>query len=433
MPYQPNETPSGTVNGVNTIFTLQNIPNPASTLQLYWNGVLQTQGIDYTLSGLTITFFVAPPTGSLVAYYWWGGVVAQLPPAAPPTGGHFTNTLQSVLNFASTHVELLPVTGIGGYLNEPGLSICNDALADLLTAENNWKINRKDYPNFLVTAPFKQDYIWAGSSSFVLGSSNQGWAIALASNSGITVSGGVVTVNTLEPHGFIVGNTVFLNGVVAQASNAANPAAYNSVLTTNSVGTIWTQGYAITAVTASSFSFAAVAGQNNGDILGAPGIFDYGWMQEAYMYMMTDTSAPYYNRLIYAKRQLPLSRIVEDPSLVAVQHDNGDGTLVIRFYMCPGTISWGAKLVYQVAAPLKTDPSQNWSPFPDHYAPLYRQAVLARMYRYVNSPKADAEYKKLQLEIAKAAGFDDNEQTDVTLVPSNPLLDDGLYYGFWDW
>jgi hypothetical protein len=345
----------------------------------------------------------------------------------------FTNTYQSVTNFCSTQIDLLPLSGVGGYSFEPALSICNDALADLLTAENNWKVNRKDLASFLVTAPFKQDYIWAGSSAFTLGSSNQGWAIALASNSGITVTAGVVTVNTIEPHQFSVGDTVFLNGVIAKTSNPADPAKYNGVLTTNNVNTTWTNGFAITAITSTSFSFAAVAGQNNGDILGAPGIFDYGWLQESYCYMMVDTSAPYYNRLLYAKRQLPLDRIVENPSLISVQHDNGDGTLNVRFYRCPGTISWGAKLSYQMASPVAVDLTATWKPFPDHFAPLYRQAVIYRMYRYLNSPRADAEYKKLQLEISKAAGYDDNEQTDVTLQPENPLLDDGLYYGFWNW
>lgn len=345
----------------------------------------------------------------------------------------FTNTFQSVVNFCSTQIDLLPLTGVGGYAFEPALSICNDALADLITAENNWKVNRKDYPNFLVTAPFKQDYIWGGASAFTLGSTNQGWAIALASNSGITVSGGVVTVNTLEPPQFAVGDAVFLNGIVAKTGNSANAANYNSVLTTNNVGTSWTGSHPITAVAPQSFSFAAGAGQNDGDILGAPGIFDYGWMQESYMYMMVDTSAPYYNRLIYAKRQLPLSRIVANPGAVSVQRDNGDGTLLFRFYQCPGNIAWGMKPTYQKAAPVAVDLTSTWAPFPDHFAPLYRQATLYRMYRYLNSPRADAEYKKLQLEISKASGYDDNEQTDVTLQPANPLLDDGLYYGFWDW
>lgn len=346
---------------------------------------------------------------------------------------HFTNSLQSVLNFCSTQAELIPLTGVGGYLQEPGLSMCNDALAGLLTAENNWKINRIDYPNYLVTAPFKQDYIWGGSSAFTIGASQQGWAISLASNSGITVSGGVVTVNTIEPHLFRVNDTVFLNGVVAQAGNAAIAAKYNSVFMQTLTGSSWSGGYMITAVTPTSFSFTAVVGQNDGDILGAPGIANYGWLQECYAYQMADTSAPQYNRLIYTKRQLAVARVVANPDSICVLSDNGDGTLNFRFYYCPGTICWGAKISYQASAPVKTDVSQSWAPFPDHYAPVYRQALIARMYRYLNSPRAEVEYQKLQAEIAKIAGYDDNEQTDVHIQPSIPLLDDGLYYGFWDW
>lgn len=345
---------------------------------------------------------------------------------------HFTNTLQSVLNFCSTQADLIPLTGVGGFNEEPGLSMCNDALAGLLTATYNLKINRKDYPNYLVTAPFKQDYIWGGASAFTILATQQGWAISLASNSGITVTGGVVTVNTLELHGFAVGDTVYLNGVAVKSGSTGDPTKYNSVITTNTTGTTWSNGYLITAVTPNSFSFAAVAGQNNGDVLGAPGIADFGWMQESVMYKMSDTGAPQFSKYLYAKRQLPIARVVADPESISVLADNMDGTLTVRFYYCPGTISYGAKLTYQMAAPVKIDVTQNWAPFPDHYAPLYRQAVVYLMYRYLNSPRADSEFKKLQLEIAKVAGFDDNEQTDVHMQPTVPLLDDGVIgTNFW--
>ncbi len=64
--------PTGSINGTNTSFTLPNSPNPAASLQLFLNGVLQQQGTgkDYTLSGATITMVVAPATGDvLLAWY----------------------------------------------------------------------------------------------------------------------------------------------------------------------------------------------------------------------------------------------------------------------------------------------------------------------------------------------------------------------------
>lgn len=61
-----NETPSGTINGVNTVFTLANTPNPTTSLELTTNGALQKAGgVDFTLSGNQITYVNAPPLGSI--------------------------------------------------------------------------------------------------------------------------------------------------------------------------------------------------------------------------------------------------------------------------------------------------------------------------------------------------------------------------------
>jgi hypothetical protein len=56
-----NETPSGSLDGVNQTFTLAAGPNPASSLQLVLNGDLQLQGVDYTLNSATVTFISTKP------------------------------------------------------------------------------------------------------------------------------------------------------------------------------------------------------------------------------------------------------------------------------------------------------------------------------------------------------------------------------------
>ena len=65
------ETPSGTINGSNTSFTLAHTPSPAAGLQLYKNGQqLIAGGADYTLATATITMTSAPATGDvLIAFY----------------------------------------------------------------------------------------------------------------------------------------------------------------------------------------------------------------------------------------------------------------------------------------------------------------------------------------------------------------------------
>lgn len=70
--FADGEIPGGTVNGTNATFTLAAGPSPAKSLELFKNGMLLCQGIDYTVSGATITFMNAavPQSGdSLEASY----------------------------------------------------------------------------------------------------------------------------------------------------------------------------------------------------------------------------------------------------------------------------------------------------------------------------------------------------------------------------
>jgi len=65
------EVPSGTINGVNTTFTLSFTPK-ANSVMFFVNGAFQREGSgqDFTISGRTITTASAPPNGSnLLAVY----------------------------------------------------------------------------------------------------------------------------------------------------------------------------------------------------------------------------------------------------------------------------------------------------------------------------------------------------------------------------
>ncbi len=66
--FSDEETPAGTINGTNPTFTLAFAPSPASAVSLYLNGLLMTQGVDYSISGNIITFLQAstPQTGDLL-------------------------------------------------------------------------------------------------------------------------------------------------------------------------------------------------------------------------------------------------------------------------------------------------------------------------------------------------------------------------------
>jgi len=66
--YSDAEVPSGIINGLNQIFTVANTPSPTSSVEVYHNGILMEQGVDYTISGATFTFSPAdvPQVGDIV-------------------------------------------------------------------------------------------------------------------------------------------------------------------------------------------------------------------------------------------------------------------------------------------------------------------------------------------------------------------------------
>jgi hypothetical protein len=66
--FSESETPAGVVDGANVNFILQSAPLPATSLQLFRNGMLQKAGIDYTLGGNTVTFLLVavPQPGDIL-------------------------------------------------------------------------------------------------------------------------------------------------------------------------------------------------------------------------------------------------------------------------------------------------------------------------------------------------------------------------------
>jgi hypothetical protein len=82
------DVPAGVVDGANQSFSLSSIPEPASSLALFRNGLLQKAGFDFTVTGRTIQFLAgsAPQPGdTLLASYRLsdsGGQTPSIYPAA---------------------------------------------------------------------------------------------------------------------------------------------------------------------------------------------------------------------------------------------------------------------------------------------------------------------------------------------------------------
>jgi hypothetical protein len=73
--YSDAETPGGTIDGINTAFTLGFAPSPIASLILFRNGLLQVHGFDYAIAGNAVTFFggsIPQPGDQLLASYRYG-------------------------------------------------------------------------------------------------------------------------------------------------------------------------------------------------------------------------------------------------------------------------------------------------------------------------------------------------------------------------
>ncbi len=119
------EMPAGSVNSSNTIYTLSAIPVPASSLELYRNGLVQTVGVDYTVSGTTVTFLpvAVPKSGDLIQAYYRVAGSSPAPlfadgevPAGAVSGSNTTFTLA----FAPSPAAGLRLFKNGVLLAQPG-------------------------------------------------------------------------------------------------------------------------------------------------------------------------------------------------------------------------------------------------------------------------------------------------------------------------
>lgn len=122
------EVPSGAINSSNTTFTLAHTPSSPESLKITVDRLLASYGVDYTLSGNTVTMAWAPATGSEMFSYYDdssagsgstgtvtsvtftgdGTVFSSTPSSAVTT----TGTLPAVLNTQSANKILAgPATG----------------------------------------------------------------------------------------------------------------------------------------------------------------------------------------------------------------------------------------------------------------------------------------------------------------------------------
>jgi hypothetical protein len=119
--FMDGDSPAGIVDGANTAFTLSATPNPASSLAVYRNGILQKAVQDYTANGNALTFVTAgapQPGDTLLASYRLGGDASGTAQSFPSP-----QVLCSGTGSATTGVAM---TSIGACSIPAGLLLAGD-------------------------------------------------------------------------------------------------------------------------------------------------------------------------------------------------------------------------------------------------------------------------------------------------------------------
>lgn len=293
--YTDLETPAGTINGTNAVFTLANTPYPTASLSLFKNGVLQRPSTDYLLSGNTVTFQTPaiPKTGdTLVSSYRLSNNVA----VAGAAGGHLSgfypnpqvaNGVLSDINIASaaaitesklalnypTHSNVNDPTAseksaLGGTAGIPGaankfVTNADPRLTDSRTAATHGLLNTQ-HGDTTPGTPVRGDVIVAqgGTATWTklpLGQANR----CLMSN------GSDAVWNTCLFTGFNIGSIPFVDGSgnLTQDNNSLYWDAANKRLSVGSNQSLATGYFWDSTATTGKTSLVIRAGQGQGVVV----------------------------------------------------------------------------------------------------------------------------------------------------------------------
>jgi hypothetical protein len=111
IPYA--ETPTGVVDGVNGIFTLANTPSSALAVIVVLDGVVQYNGVDYTVVGVTITFTTPPEIGSSIFAYYNTLGTSGIPPYAIKSASYTLTENDDTIEVDTAGIIITARTAVG--------------------------------------------------------------------------------------------------------------------------------------------------------------------------------------------------------------------------------------------------------------------------------------------------------------------------------
>lgn len=328
-----------------------------------------------------------------------------------------TLTPQYIIDVVLTSKGMKPLVNVGGIANQPGLSICNQTLQQLLSAPYAWRFNKNAIGVFTTIAN-QQDYLISGCNIVRTGR----WALHVnAQNStngaGLTQSGTTVTAtfNDFAPNGYPAGSGPVVGDPIVVAG--AKDSKYNISAT-------------VTAATSSTLQYTAAGGAGTPD--GGQGISNINWMEHVTLsdFQSSATVIPVHDVEIAAS--LPMESIIQPPMKFAYQVDTvftGSNLSItcplIRAWPVPSSQIWGVYLFFQAKAPRIASLSGTWTPWPDDLEYVLVTGVKAFALDWWEDPRSANSMIIFNQMILKALGSKDQELRHESMFPDLPLVRGG--------
>lgn len=260
---------------------------------------------------------------------------------------------------------------------------------------------------------------WIGSYQLVAIPDNfhivlQGTPGQFGALTAVSVSGNITTVTV--PNDMSIGDVMTFENIVT-----------NAVLNGTTVTLLSVTPTQVTFITPTGVTI--IPGSDTGTIYatntGAPGIWNFGWMEAAAIIDINNNSFPLPVTPVDAVHRLsPEYTSTGDNFSLSCEHDYGNGVLQFRLSQPVSTYPFAFSAVYQAKAPVFTS-GESIFQWPDDLSHVLFEMCLWQGMRFAYGATATETQSQMQmaaLALQNALASEDREANDMALTPNFTLM-----------
>lgn len=344
-----------------------------------------------------------------------GGFGGPFVPVTPVIASSNSSiTLQNIVDYARTMPELNPVLAVGGFSQQPALTIATDTMIAMLSSAMNFKFNRQIVPPFY-TNSWQQDYAVPGVIN--LGWIEHSYMVDINNTALPPPIWPLEVIRDLERTSWQIGRIGQVcwlpNDQLIYTSWAASQ-TYTKIL-----GTPSNPGTPLTQIVDPNGNLWVVSNNLNSTV--TTGTVQPTW-----------PSSPLFPT--YTNPSQGATTVVDNTVIWTAINPKGQGFRV-------GPLPPQSGLYYQVnpvgqtRPPAFTSMIQTLNPVPDDYASYFRQGFIAHAYRHSSDKNIRAKFKdefSLWMQaLADSPAKSMREKEDAGFYPTESIMSNGypVYLG----